>query len=75
MSADPHRVPLSKVLDFLRDLGLDPVDPATLRSVTIGPSCKVEVVRHRLDDDGHSYTVRHGEVATETVTLALDPDA
>ncbi|MEV2239509.1 hypothetical protein [Micromonospora sp. NPDC049891] len=74
MSSDPHRVPLAKVLDFLRDLGLDPVDPSTLRSVTIGPS-KVEVVRHRLDDDGHSYTVGPGEVATETVTLALDPDA
>lgn len=74
MSNDTHRVPLSKVLAFLRDIGLDPVDPATLSSVTISPH-GVEVVRYRLNEDGRMYTAGPNQVATETVTLALDGDA
>ncbi|WP_341719952.1 hypothetical protein QQG74_09700 [Micromonospora sp. FIMYZ51] len=73
MSADPHRIPLSKVLDFLRDLGLDPVDPVTLQTVHIS-NRGVEVVRARLNEHGDKYRVGDDELATETVTIALDPD-
>ncbi|SBT64218.1 hypothetical protein GA0070622_1188 [Micromonospora sediminicola] len=74
MSNDSHRVPLSKVVAFLRDIGLDPVDPADLRSVTFGAG-GVEVVRYRRNEQGQIYAVAPNTVATETVTLALDADA
>ncbi|MEV4521479.1 hypothetical protein AB0J77_14720 [Micromonospora tulbaghiae] len=74
MSNDPHRVPLSKVLAFLRDIGIDPLDVNTLKSVTFSGE-GVEVVRHRLNEDGRLYLVGRGEVATETVTLRLDGEA
>ncbi|MEU1240039.1 hypothetical protein ABZ388_06740 [Micromonospora parva] len=74
MSNDPARVPLSKVLAFLRDLGLDPVDADDLKSVSFGAD-GVEVVRYRRDEQGRMYLSNPNEVATETVTMALDMDA
>lgn len=74
MSNDPHRVPLSKVLAFLRDIGLDPVDAKDLKSFSITPE-GVEVVRYRRNENGHTYQVGSLQVATETVTLALDGNA
>ncbi|WP_194821309.1 hypothetical protein [Micromonospora sp. S-DT3-3-22] len=74
MSNDTHRVPMSKVLAFLRDIGLDPVDASDLKSVTMDGG-KVEVVRFRRDENGKMYVVGHNEVATETVTITLDGKA
>lgn len=74
MTGDPHRVPLSKVLAFLVDIGLDPVDPATLRSVHFDPG-RVTVTRARLNEDGQSYIVgTPPEVALETVMIEMYDD-
>ncbi|MFI2663262.1 hypothetical protein [Micromonospora carbonacea] len=73
MSNDPHRVPSTKILASLRDLGLNPVDPDTLHSVTINHR-GVEVVRARLNEDGHPYSIGGNQIATETVLIAVDHD-
>lgn len=70
MSNDSHTVSLEKVLAFLRDLGIDPVDARDLRSVTFD-SRGVEVVRYRRNDEGQMYIVGD-RVATETVLIQLD---
>ena len=67
MSNDPHSVPHSKVLDFLRDIGLDPFDPGDIRSVHFDPGI-VTVVRYRRNESGRQY-IAGGSVATETTVL------
>ncbi|MFF0822388.1 hypothetical protein ACFYUR_18660 [Micromonospora haikouensis] len=74
MSNDPHRVPLSRILGFLRDLGLNPVEADTMKTVTIDHR-GVEVVRFRLDENGNGYTTGPNQPATETVLIAVDHDA
>lgn len=76
MSAtDPHKVHLDKVLAFLVDIGLDPVDPHDLKSIHIDPGV-ITVTRKRRNERGHSYVVgnlpeNEGE-ATEMTTIGID---
>lgn len=70
MSNDPVRVSLTKVADFLREIGLDPVDVKDLASAHFDPGC-LTVVRHRRDADGRMY-IAGDSVASETVTIRID---
>jgi hypothetical protein len=74
MSNDPTRVKLSTVVEFLRGIGLDPVDIRNLRSVHFDPGM-VTVIRQRRDENGHFIVVGEGDdaqVATETTLIAVD---
>lgn len=71
MSNDPSKIPLSKLEAFFRDLGLDPLDLSTLRSVHFDPGV-VTVVRWRVNEHGQKYVVGEPpELASETVTLEV----
>lgn len=71
MSNDPRRISVDRVAELLRGLGLDPVDPRDVRSVTIDPQ-GVEVVRYRRNDDGSTYLGFGGQPITETVTIGFE---
>jgi hypothetical protein len=70
MSNDPLRVSLTRVAEFLREIGLDPVDVKDLASVHFDPGC-LTVVRHRRDESGRML-VAGGGVTRETVTIRID---
>lgn len=70
MSNDPHIVPLAKVLDFLRDIGLDPVVAEDLASVHFDPGA-VTVVRYRRNEAGRHYAAGD-EIATETTVIRYE---
>lgn len=70
MSNDPHTVPLVKVLDFLRDIGLDPVDARDLKCVHFDPGT-ITVVRFRRNEAGLHY-VAGDEIATETTIIRYE---
>ena len=73
MSNDPTRIQLSKVVEFLREIGIDPVDVKSLRSVHFDPGV-VTVVRQR-QENGRPFVVGQGdtaEVATEITTIMVE---
>jgi hypothetical protein len=71
MSNDPLRIHVDKVIELLKGLGLDPVDPRDIKSVYIDAE-SVTVVRFRRTETGSMVLIGEGEVATETVTIRLD---
>jgi hypothetical protein len=70
VSNDPLVIGLSQVIELLRGIGLDPVEPRDLRAIHITPE-GITVVRTRRDEDGHAFVVGD-EIATETVTIRLE---
>jgi hypothetical protein len=70
MSNDPLCVSLVRVADFLREIGLDPVDVKDIKSVHFDPGC-LTVVRHRRDERGR-LVVAGNQVASETTTIRID---
>ncbi len=70
MSNDPLRVSLIRVAEFLREVGLDPVDVKDIASVHFDPGC-LTVVRHRRDENGRML-VAGDDVTSETVTIRID---
>lgn len=71
MSNDPNTIPLDKLADLLCGIGLDPVDMADICSVHMEAG-RIQVVRCRLNDRGEKF-VAGNEVATETVTIGIEP--
>jgi hypothetical protein len=72
MSNDPLAIPLERVADLLRGLGLDPVNLADIRSVHI-ESGAATVVRCRRNESG-GMVVTDNDVLTETVTIRIDAE-
>lgn len=70
MENDPIRVPLVRVVEFLRDIGLDPVDVDDLRSVHFDPGV-LTVTRYRRDELGR-LVCSDNEVLTETTTIRVE---
>jgi hypothetical protein len=71
MSSDPHSIPLDRLIELVAGLGIDTTRPQDIRSIHI-ENRKVEVVRFRRNESGRKYTVGPNEVATETVTIAIE---
>lgn len=69
MSNDPLTIPLDRVVELLRGLGVEPADPRHLKSVLVRPGA-VEVVRYRTDDGGKHY-LAGDYTATETIVIAI----
>jgi hypothetical protein len=69
MSNDPLHIPLDRVADLLRGLGLDPVDLKEIRSVHL-ESGVATIVRYRYEN-GVLVVSDQGPL-TETVTIRLD---
>jgi len=69
MSNQPHTIPLDRVLELIRGLGIE-VDAADLKSIHVEAG-RVEVVRYRRNETGHKYIVGPNELATETVTIVI----
>lgn len=59
-----------KVVEFLREVGLDPVDVRDLRSVHFDPGC-MTIVRFRRNENGRLYIVGD-DVATVTTLVQID---
>ena len=70
MSNQPHTISLNRLLDLVRGLGIE-VEPADLKSVHMEAG-RVELVRFRRNDAGQKYAVGPNELATETVTIAIE---
>lgn len=71
MSNDPLTIPLDKLLDLVRGLGLDPVDANDLKSIHMDAGT-VTVVRFRRDEAGMMRLAGDGlSVLTETVTIKV----
>jgi hypothetical protein len=70
-SNDPLTVPFDKVIELLRGVGIDPVDPGDIRRCTIDPE-GIEVVRYRRTDAGHIRLGFANQPLTETVTIGFD---
>lgn len=73
MSNQPHTIPLDRLLELVRSLGIE-ADPVDLKSVRIEAG-RVEVVRFRRNEAGMKYSVSPNELATETVTIAIEARA
>lgn len=73
MSKDANAVPLSRVVELLEGLGLDPVDPESIASVHIERGV-VEVARYRRSKDGGLIPLVDGRVPTEVVTIPMEYD-
>jgi len=70
MSNDPIHVSLTRVADFLREIGLDLVEVKDLKSVHFDPGC-LTVVRHRRDERGHMI-LAGDQPASEITTIRVD---
>jgi len=71
MSNDPRRINFDKVLDLVRGLGIDPVDPKDIRRVVIDPH-GIEVVRFRREEDGRTFLGFGNQPITETITIGFE---
>lgn len=70
-SNDPLTIPFDKLVDLIRSLGLDPVDPKDINRITVD-AYGVEVVRFRRTESG-ALLLGFGESPlTETVTVRLE---
>lgn len=72
ISNDPTTIPLDKLVELIRGLGLDPVDPKDIQRITID-SYGVEVVRYRRSETGKLWLGWGEKPLTETVTIRLAP--
>lgn len=70
ISEDPLTIEFDKLIDLIRGLGLDPVDPADVRSITIDPH-GVQVVRYRRTETGRRPLGFGEQPITETVTIGI----
>ncbi len=70
-SNDPLTVPFGRVIDLVRGLGVDPVEPGDIRRITIDPM-GVEVVRFRRTETGGLILGFGEQPLTETVTIGFD---
>lgn len=71
MSNDPHTITLDRLIELVAGLGIDTTDiRSNMRSIHIEAG-RVEVVRFRRNEAGKIYTVGSNEVATETITIAV----
>lgn len=68
ISNDPVSIEFDKLVEFIRNLGLDPVDPNDIRRITID-GLGIEVVRNRRDADGKHWIGFNDEPLSETVTI------
>jgi hypothetical protein len=71
MSNDPLTIGSDRLLDLIRGLGLDLVDPNDIRRITIDPN-GVEVVRFRRNEAGGILRGFGDQPLTETVTIGID---
>lgn len=71
ISNDPVSIEFDKLVELLRGLGLDPVDPTDIQRVTID-SHGVEVVRFRRDQAGQLYIGFGERPVSETVTIRIN---
>jgi hypothetical protein len=72
MSNDPLTIKLDKLVELIRALGLDPVDPADIRRITMGED-GIEITRYRRDEAGHMLVGFGNKPLTETVTIRIEP--
>jgi hypothetical protein len=70
-SNDPLRVPFDRLIEMIRELGVDPVDPSDIRRITIDPM-GIEVVRYRRTATGGMVMGFADQPLTETVTIGFE---
>jgi hypothetical protein len=70
-SKDPLLVPYDKLLELIRGLGLNPVEPADIQRITIDGD-GVEIVRYRRTAKGALLLGFGDRPLTETVTIGFD---
>lgn len=70
MSNDPLTVPFDRIIELIRGLGIDPVDPDDIRRITIDPQ-GIEVVRYRRSETGGVRLGFAENPLTETVTIGF----
>jgi hypothetical protein len=70
ISNDPLIIGFDKLVELIRGLGLDPVDPRDIRRITIDPH-GVEVVRVRRDENNLLRLGFGEKPLTETVTIGI----
>lgn len=70
MSNDPLLVDFDKLVELIRGLGLDPVDPNDIRKVTID-GLGVEVIRYRRTESGGLHIGFNNQPLTETVLIGM----
>jgi hypothetical protein len=71
ISNDPLTIPFDRLIEMVRELGIDPVNPNDIRRITIDPM-GVEVVRYRRTETGSMILGFGEQPLTETVTIRLD---
>jgi hypothetical protein len=71
ISNDPLCVPFDRVIEMVRELGVDPVNPSDIRRITIDPM-GIEVVRYRRTATGSMVFGFAHEPLTETVTIGFE---